>query len=135
MCCVNVYRANCQGQCVWSPMEMLVDSDSVTNLISEATFQELKHLGLTAVLEDCPQRLYAYGGQELHVIGQIKVEITIPSAKTTAKLVVINKGRCLLGYSTASELGILHIGAAECNICTDTGELIGRQDLQRHDQS
>ena len=39
-------------------------------------YEELKAQGLTARIEDCHKRLYAYGGKELEEGGQIQVEIS-----------------------------------------------------------
>ena len=41
-------------------------------------YKELKAQGLNAYakMEDCHKRLYAYGGNELEVIGQVQVEIS-----------------------------------------------------------
>ena len=42
--------------------------------------------------------------------------------KVLTHFIVVKRGRCLVGYSTATELGILHVGpvpnslAASCNV-------------------
>ena len=50
-----------------------IDSGSVSNLIGMEEYEELKAQGLNAKMEDCHKRLYAYGGKELKVIGQVQV--------------------------------------------------------------
>ena len=108
--------------------EVLIDSGSVSNLMGEEIFQELTCLGLKSELQHCTKKLYAYGGQELEVVGQFHVEISVAKARVKAIFVVVKKGRCLLGYSTAKDLGVLRIGpgaganfsAADCSHVGDT---------------
>ena len=44
----------------------------------------------------------------------------------SAQVIVVKRGQCLLSYSTAIDLGVLHVGAAptpvaeNCNIVRDT---------------
>ena len=55
---------------------VLIDSGSVSNLIEMEEYEELKAQGLNAKMEDWHKRLYAYGGKELEVIGQVQLEIS-----------------------------------------------------------
>lgn len=58
-------------------------------------------------------------------------EVSVAKTKIVADFIVVNTGRCLLGYAIATELGILRVGPAEtfntgnCNTVDDTfvGEL------------
>ena len=49
-------------------------------------------------------------------------ELLTDNAKVSAQFIVVKRGRCLLGYSTAIDLEVLHVGAAptpvaeNCNI-------------------
>ena len=105
--------------------EVLIDSGSACNLISKDTVQELKHQGLKIELQPCTKRLYAYGGQEVKVEGRFQTEISVSKSKIVADFIVVKTGRCLLGCSTATELGILHvdpagtIGTGDCNTVDD----------------
>ena len=54
----------------------LIDSGSVSNLIGMSKYKELKTQGLNVKL--C---LYAYGGKELNVVGQIQVELSVGTKK------------------------------------------------------
>ena len=69
----------------------------------------------------CSKKLYAYGGQKLEVVGQFKSELAVEETNVLTHFIVVKRGRCLVGYSTATELGILHVGpvhksrAASCN--------------------
>ena len=93
--------------------DMLIDSGSASNLISMGTVQELKHQGLKIELQPCTKKLYAYGGRELEIEGQFQSEVSVANTKIAADFIVVKTGRCLLGYSTATDLGILRVGLAE----------------------
>ena len=58
----------------------------------------------------CSKKLYAYGDQKLEVVGQFKSELAVEETKVLTHLVVVKRGWCLVGYSTATGLGILHVG-------------------------
>ena len=51
-----------------------------------------------------------YGGRELEVMGQIKVEISAGNKKINSHFVVTTSGRCLLGHVTSTALSQLRIG-------------------------
>ena len=74
--------------------------------------------------------MYAYGGRKLEVDAQFQIEVSITEKRIVADFIVIKTGRCLLGYSTATDLGILRVGQAEtvntgnCNSVDDS--LVGR---------
>ena len=112
-------------------IDMLVDSGSTSNLISMSTLWELKHQGLNVELQPCTKKLYAYGGRELEVEAQFQSEVSVAKTKIVTDFIVVKTGRCLLGYATATDLGILHVGPVEtfnagnCNTVDDTfvGEL------------
>ena len=91
---------------------VLIDSGSVSNLIGMEEYEELKAQGLNAKMEDCHKRLYAYGGKELEVIGQVQVEISADDKKISSHFVVTKSGRCLLGHETSKALGLLRIGSS-----------------------
>ena len=57
----------------------------------------------------CSKKLYAYGDQKLEVVGQFKSELAVEETKVLTHLVVVKRGWCLVGYSTATGLGILHV--------------------------
>ena len=101
---------------------VLIDLGSVSNFIGMEEYEELKAQGLNAKMEDCHKRLYAYGGKELEVIGQVQVEISAGDKKIGSHLVVTKSGRCLLGHETLKALGLLWIGLSvssefvECNV-------------------
>ena len=101
---------------------MLIDSGSVSNLMGMSKYEELKTQGLNVKLENCQKRLYAYGGKELNVVGQVQVELSVGAKKINSQFVVTTNGRCLLGHITSRDLGLLRIGlgasseSAECNV-------------------
>ena len=110
--------------------DMLIDSGSASNLISMDTVQELKYHGLKIEVQPCTKKLYAYGGRELEVEGQFQSEVSVAKTKIVADFIVVKIGRCLLGYSTATDLGILRVdpsgtlGTGNCNTVNDT--LVGQ---------
>ena len=57
-------------------------------------------------LQLCSKKLYAYGGQKLEVVGQFKSELAVEETKVLTHFIVVKRGRCLVGFSTATELGI-----------------------------
>ena len=111
--------------------DVLIDSGSASNLISKDTLQELEYQGLKIELKPCTKRLYAYGGRELGVEGQFHSEVSVLKANVVANFIVVDSGRCLLGYSTATDLGILRVDpmgtlrTGDCDTVDDTflGEL------------
>ena len=56
---------------------MLIDLGSPSNLISMGTAQELKNQGLKIELQPCTKKLYAYGGRELEIEGQVQSEVSV----------------------------------------------------------
>ena len=78
------------------------------------------------------KKLHAYGGRELEVEGQFQSpsEVSVAKTKIVADFTVVKTGRCLLGYSTATDLGILRVDPAgtlstgNCNTVDDT--LVGQ---------
>lgn len=106
--------------------EVLVDSGSGSNLISLDTVKELKQQGLKIQLQPCTRKLYAYGGRALEIEGQFQSEVSVGKTKIVADFIVVKMGRCLLGYSTAVDLGILRVDPAgtldtgNCNTVNST---------------
>lgn len=87
--------------------EVLVDSGSASNLISRDELKNLQSQGLKIELQSCSKKLYAYGGQKLEVVGQFKSELAVEETKVLTHFIVIKRGRCLVGFSMATERGIL----------------------------
>ena len=100
----------------------LIDSGSVSSLMGLSEYEEFKAQGLDVKLENCHKRLYAYGGKELNVVGQIQVELSVGTKKINSQFVVTTSGRCFLGHITSTDIGLLRIGlsagteTAECNV-------------------
>ena len=61
--------------------EVLVDSGSASNLISQDELKNLQSQGLNIELQSCSKKLYAYGGQKLEVVGQFKSELAVEETK------------------------------------------------------
>ena len=46
---------------------------------------------------------HAHGGQKLEVVGHFKSELAVEETKVLTHFIVVKRGRCLVGYSTATE--------------------------------
>lgn len=74
-----MYPVNSQCYCCgswWYQPEELINSGSVSNLISQESLQKLEHKGLKPELQPCNKKLYVNGGQELEVVSQFKSELS-----------------------------------------------------------
>ena len=91
---------------------VLLDSGSVSNLMVMKQYKDLKARGLYAEMEKCHQRLYEYGGKELEVMNQIKVEISAGDKRMNSHFVVTKSGRYLLGHVASKAMCLLRIGPA-----------------------
>ena len=109
--------------------DILIDSGSVSNLISLNEYEQLKSQGLKADLSKCDKKLFAYGGKQLPVIGKFEVEISSGDRKVKSTFVVTDKGRCLLGHATSKQLGVLKVGPSvnlECSNVASTPDIQSR---------
>ena len=70
-------------------MEVLIDSESVSNLMGEEDFQKVRGLGFKGDIERCSKKLFAYGGKKVDVIGQFEAEIATGDAKVTTKFILV----------------------------------------------
>ncbi len=68
--------------------DALVDSGSVSNLISLNEFNELKAQGLKASLTNYQKKLFAYGRKRLKVLGQFEAELSVDNEKVESHFVV-----------------------------------------------
>ena len=98
--------------------EALIDSGSSVDVLGEDVLRRLRNDGhRNKRLEASQSRLYAYGNTELPVVGKFSSRIIFAGKATNTSIVVIaGKGRCLLGRSTARELGLLRTGPEEGHV-------------------
>ena len=98
--------------------EALIDSGSSVDVLGEDVLHRLRNDGhRNKRLEASQSRLYAYGNTELPVVGKFSSRISFAGKATNTSIVVIaGKGRCLLGRSTARELGLLRTGPEEGHV-------------------
>ena len=70
------------------------------------------------------------------MVRHFKSELSVNGGKASAQFIVVKQGRCLLGYSTVVELGVLLVSAVPTPVaenCNTVGMLlqkIPRQDFQ-----
>lgn len=95
-------------------LEMLVDSGAEVNLVSETAWELLKAKGVRIKSSEkgSKQVLKGYASdQPMIILGTFVADIVVGQILAVAKFFVIKNGqRCLLGDSTAKELGVLKIG-------------------------
>ena len=98
--------------------EALIDSGSSADVLWDNVLRCLRNDGhCNKCLEASQSRLYAYGNTELPVVGKFSSGISFAGKATNTSIVVIaGKGRCLLGWSTVRELGLLRTGPEEGHV-------------------
>nr|XP_002730526.1 PREDICTED: uncharacterized protein K02A2.6-like [Saccoglossus kowalevskii] len=90
-------------------VKCIIDSGAGTNVLDEKTCKLLNNAEIT----QCSKNVYAYGSKKpLPILGEVKVNVKSPITQqsTFTKFHVV-KGSAgnLLGYYTATQLGLLHI--------------------------
>lgn len=98
--------------------EMLIDSGSVSNLMGEEDFFNLKGLGLKRKVKHCSKKLFAYRGKQNDVIGQFRAVVCDGNVKVSTDFVIVKHRHCILRNVTARELGVLRVGP---NVAPDVG--------------
>nr|CAI5858972.1 unnamed protein product [Callosobruchus analis] len=101
-------------------VEMLIDSGSKSNILTEATWEQLKKSKVSVENQQkSPNKiLFGYGSQTpLKILGSFNAIIKIDKESKNATFYVIKEGtRNLLGKQTAISLGVLRIGLNVNNI-------------------
>lgn len=96
------------------PVEMVVDSGSTCNILSDKTWQQLKTSKVKVFNQiKNPKKVFmAYASKKpLDILGCFDAEIKINVTTTSATFYVIKNGtKNLLGRKTAKSLGVLRIG-------------------------
>ena len=96
------------------PLSMLIDSGASSNVVSAATWEKLKKEGVECSSRaSSNKKLFTYASNEpLPVKGTFTCDVRCGRRQTRADFVVIEgEGVPLLGQNTATELGVLKIGA------------------------
>ena len=93
------------------PVEMIIDSGASANVISQASWEQLKKCHIRCVSQQNTKKLYAYGAvSPLEVIGTFTADITMGNKCVSAEVTVVKgQGESLLGSETATELGVLKL--------------------------
>ena len=60
------------------------------------------------------------------MVGQFTSELLVDNAKVSAQFIVFKRRECLLLYSTAIDLGVLHVGAAPTPVAENCNNCLGR---------
>ena len=95
------------------PLKVLVDSGATSNVISSATWGQLKQDGIRCASKEANgKKVYTYASDvPLKVKGTFTCQAECGSRSTQAEFLVIDKdGVPLLGKDTAMKLGVLKIG-------------------------
>lgn len=95
-------------------IDLLIDSGSKSNIISEKSWEFLKKSGIivSKQIKNPSKILFAYGAKEpLNILGSFDAKIKLGTNQENATFYVIKNGkRNLLGKTTAISLGVLKIG-------------------------
>jgi len=100
-------------------LNLLVDSGASCNIIDEDTWKQCKSQNIKCKSKKAVEKnIYTYGQEKaLKLLGEFQCNIEIGNQKTRATFLVLKgKGKALLGYETATRLGILRIGPEISNI-------------------
>lgn len=95
-------------------VDLVIDSGSKSNIISESTWRLLKEKKVTVTnQEKRPNKLFrSYANPEpLLLLGSFEANISVANKEINAKFYVVKNGQAnLLGKETALKLGVLQIG-------------------------
>lgn len=103
-------------------LNLLIDSGTSCNIIDEETWKYCKTKKIRCVLNrNVTDKIYAYGqNKALELLGEFKCNLEIGDRKTRATFVVMKgKGKGIVGYKTAKELGILRVGLEAMVNCNE----------------
>ena len=109
------------------PVEMIIDSGASANVISQASWEQLKKCHIKCVSKQNMKKLYAYGAvSPLEVVGTFTADVTMGKKCVSAEVTVVKgHGESLLGRETATELGVLKLQVPVNNV-VDYSELMIR---------
>lgn len=114
-------------------VEVIIDSGSEKNIISEEMWQSLKEQGLKIKSVDkCTKELYPYTSDvPLTTICSFKTDIKAGEKQLETKFLVIKeKGEPLLSRKTSMKLGVLQIGLNIRNINTTESTLLNSEKVK-----
>ena len=91
---------------------VLIDSGASCNVVDKNTWEDLKSQGIKCKSEKGTQKLFPYGSAELlSTLGKFRTSVRLDDHAVETEFVVISgKGRPLLGWEMAVQLGVLKLG-------------------------
>lgn len=90
--------------------KFLVDAGASVNIVSYDVLKMFDHR-----LEPCDIKVYAFNSSEpLPVLGKFKALVESKCRSVDSEFLVVDGKTSLLGYTTATDLGILQIANAVC---------------------
>lgn len=106
------------GNKVWCKIgnvdtEVVVDSGTPYNIVDRASWYEVKERSIETVRrqKEIDINFRSYGGHELKFLGMFRAVIATTKKQVLANFYVADEfGKVLLGYETATVLGVLRIG-------------------------
>lgn len=111
-------NAGDRGNKIWCVIggidtEVVVDSGSKYNIVDRTSWLEMKAKGIQTLhrQKEVDVNFRSYGGYPLKFLGKFETMIKTTKMETKAEFYVANEvGKVLLGYETATTLGVLRIG-------------------------
>ena len=97
--------------------DMLIDSGTTCNIISQKMWQDLMKQGVAGQLQETTKKLYSYGSKEpLESMGKFQACTKAVDREVKVEFVVVNgHDRGLLGRITSQQLGVLKLGPDAVN--------------------
>lgn len=112
-------------------INMLIDSGSSVNIISQELWETLKECKIKCTCNKSGKEVFAYGNTPLNVIGTFTAETKTNNTNGVEEYVVVSgSGRPLLGCKTSIERGILNFD--HCNAVCRQGPLVADDVIQMY---
>lgn len=94
-------------------VNMIVDTGSPVSIVNSDIAAQMCVMD---TLSPCPYNLIAYSGDKLHIEGVCEVSVKYKRRLYTSKLIVVNKGRSIMGLDMMKQLGVNVINGEVCSV-------------------